>query len=150
MKVIQENNLGSIEASVASLTRAKGDRFSWGPWVGRSSLTKLFWLSKAYKSALNLSKFGGFLNSMKRAFEFTKQIIAMKITLFIALIVGLEMLTLLFSSFVFLFCFSLFIFITYMFWVWEFGIPNSRIRNSVIDLNFGLYYPLHNEARVFY
>ena len=30
----------------------------------------------------------------------------------------------------------------YIFWVWEFGIPNSRIPNLVTDLNFGLYDPL--------
>ena len=46
----------------------------------------------------------------------------------------------------FFFCFfyldSALLFICIIFfWVWEFGIPNSRVPNSVTNLNFGLSYP---------
>ena len=49
----------------------------------------------------------------------------------------------LFSSSVFLFSFTpLLIYVIYIFWVWEFGIPNWFISNSVTDLNFGLFQPM--------
>ena len=49
-----------------------------------------------------------------------------------------------FFFFCFLFSFSSFIYLYHksIFFVWEFGVPNSQIPNSVIDLNFGLYYPM--------
>ena len=49
------------------------------------------------------------------------------------------------NSFLLLFSFYLvlaFLFVSHIFWVWEFGIPNSRIPNSMTYLNFGLYYLL--------
>ena len=59
----------------------------------------------------------------------------------------------LFSFFVFCFFYLvldlLFICIIYIFLYWEFGIPNSQIPNSVIDLNFGLFYPLLSVSSYF-
>ena len=65
---------------------------------------------------------------MKRASEFTKQIIAMKIILFIVLNVDLEILTLLFSSFVFLFSFSTFIYFYHIFFL-SLGVYDPKLTN---------------------
>ena len=39
-------------------------------------------------------------------------------------------------------------FIILLFRVWEFGIPKSKIPNSVTDLCFGLYYPLFPNCKM--
>ena len=53
------------------------------------------------------------------------------------------MLSFFFICFFYLVIALLFIFVMYIFfWVWEFGMTNSGIPNSVTDLNFGLYYLL--------